>query len=94
MAEDLLREAGYMLPQSGNARALLESMRSLGGEPGFPKEAVGLLLNTLQFNEEAEAPEIWRCSVCGYVHEGPLPEGFTCPRCKQPATVFERVDRD
>ena len=28
MAEDLLREAGYMLPQSGNVRALLEEMRS------------------------------------------------------------------
>ena len=26
MAEDLLREAGYMLPQSANARALLEMM--------------------------------------------------------------------
>ena len=44
MAEDLLREAGYMLPQSGNTRALLEEMRSLAGEPGFPAEAVEQLL--------------------------------------------------
>ena len=51
MAEDLLREAGYMLPQSANARALLETMQAAAGEPGFPKEALALLLNTLQCNE-------------------------------------------
>ena len=51
MAEDLLREAGYMLPQSGNARALLETAMTFENEPGFPKEAAALLLNTLQFNE-------------------------------------------
>ena len=51
MAEDLLRESGYMLPQSGNARALLEAMASYAGQPGFPKEAVELLLNTLPCND-------------------------------------------
>ena len=51
MAEDLLREAGYMLPQSGNAKALLEMMEGFSAEPGFPKEAAALLRNTLQFNE-------------------------------------------
>ena len=40
MAEDLLREAGYMLPQSGNTRRLLEEMLADAGEPGFPAEAV------------------------------------------------------
>jgi Fe-S-cluster-containing dehydrogenase component len=48
MAEDLLREAGYMLPQSANARALLETMEAYSDEPGFPNESVALLLNTLQ----------------------------------------------
>lgn len=32
--------------------------------------------------------EKWKCTVCGYIHEGPLPEDFVCPRCKQPAAVF------
>ena len=36
--------------------------------------------------------ERWKCTICGYVHEGPLPENFTCPRCKQPASVFERIE--
>lgn len=36
--------------------------------------------------------EQWKCSVCGYVHTGPLEEGFTCPRCKQPASAFVKVE--
>jgi len=38
--------------------------------------------------------ERWICTICGYVHEGPLPENFTCPRCKQPARVFKRVEEE
>ncbi|MDD3278867.1 MAG: [FeFe] hydrogenase, group A [Lachnospiraceae bacterium] len=34
----------------------------------------------------------YRCSVCGYIHEGELPEGFTCPICHQPASVFEKLE--
>lgn len=34
----------------------------------------------------------YRCTICGYIHEGELPEGFTCPICKQPASVFEKVE--
>lgn len=31
----------------------------------------------------------WKCGICGYIYEGEtLPEGFTCPICKQPASVF------
>lgn len=33
----------------------------------------------------------YRCTICGYVHEGELTEGFVCPVCKQPASVFEKV---
>ena len=36
--------------------------------------------------------ETWKCTVCGYIHEGPLPQGFVCPRCKQGASAFARVE--
>ena len=36
--------------------------------------------------------EKWKCTVCGYVHEGPLPEDFKCPKCKQPASKFEKIE--
>ena len=99
MAEDLLREAGYMLPQSGNVYRLLEGMLPLAQEPGFPIEAVEQLLGSISFNEptgkeEEKSMESWKCSVCGYVHEGPLPEGFTCPVCKQPAAKFVKVEAE
>ena len=34
------------------------------------------------------AAEKWICSVCGYVHEGPLPEDFKCPLCGVGADKF------
>ena len=36
--------------------------------------------------------EKYRCTVCGYIHEGELTEGFICPLCKQPASVFEKIE--
>ena len=54
MAEDLCREAGFMLPQSGNTREFLESIRDY---PGIPKETVENLLDTIQFNEDNKKME-------------------------------------
>lgn len=34
----------------------------------------------------------YKCKVCGYVHEGQLPENFVCPVCKQPASMFEKIE--
>lgn len=35
----------------------------------------------------------WKCKVCGYIYEGEtLPEDFTCPICKQPASAFELIE--
>ena len=40
---------------------------------------------------KADDKEKWVCSVCGYVHEGPLPDDFICPWCKHPASDFNRA---
>ena len=97
MAEDLLRESGYMLPQSGNTYSFLRDIAVYAQEPGFPADALELLLHSISFNEptekkEEKTMESWKCPVCGYVHEGPLPEGFVCPICKQPASAFVKVE--
>ena len=61
------------------------------------KEPV-LINQSISFKEE-ETPkqsdnlELWRCPVCGYIHEGPLPKDFICPRCEQPACIFERYQQ-
>ncbi|MGI6031769.1 MAG: rubrerythrin [Eubacteriales bacterium] len=96
--EDLLREAGYMLPQSGNAHQLLKSWISNPPSPDFPVQAAKELLERIPCNDEPlkgekKAMSKWKCTVCGYIHEGDtLPEDFVCPRCKQPASVFQKIE--
>lgn len=34
--------------------------------------------------------EKWRCTVCGYIHEGPMTPDFKCPVCKQGADKFTK----
>ena len=43
-------------------------------------------------NKEENKVERWRCTVCGYIHEGELPADFVCPICKQPASKFEKIE--
>jgi hypothetical protein len=47
MAEDILRESGYMLPQSDEVRELLETMLE-NALPDFPNTAAELLLSKLK----------------------------------------------
>lgn len=91
MAEDLCREAGFMLPQSGNTKAFLEQIKSY---PDVPLDAVEHLLDTIKFNEHTEENKMekWKCTVCGYIHEGPMTDDFICPICKQPADKFVKIE--
>ncbi len=50
MAEDILREAGYMLPQSGNTHAFLRAMLEHSSSD-FPREAAEKLLKMIPDNE-------------------------------------------
>lgn len=91
MAEDLTREAGYMLPQSENTRLFLERIKNFDG---VPVGEVEQLLTTIRFNEKQEEKKMerWKCTVCGYIHEGPMTEDFKCPVCKQPASKFVKIE--
>ena len=91
MAEDLCREAGFMLPQSENARALLEKIRAY---PGIPADVVDTLLRTIPFEKKTEEQtmEKWKCTVCGYIHEGPMTPDFKCPVCGQGADKFVKIE--
>jgi len=39
----------------------------------------------------APAGKRYVCKVCGYIHEGDLPEGFVCPLCKRGTDAFEEL---
>ena len=51
IAEDILREAGYMLPQSGNAHALLAALLDAPQDADFPAATVRQLLGALPDND-------------------------------------------
>ena len=98
--EDLLREAGYMLPQSRNAHQLLQGWIANPPSPQFPVAAAQALLEQIPCNEpdakgDKQPMRKWKCSVCGYIYEGDtLPADFTCPICKQPASAFVPLDEE
>ena len=90
IAEDLCREAGFMLPQSANTKEFLELIKTY---PEIPADAVDSLLKTIKFEEKKEVNTMlkWKCSVCCYIHEGDqAPE--QCPVCKQPKEKFVKIE--
>ena len=99
VAEDIMREAGYMLPQSRNVHELLEKLIQDPPGPGFPAETAGKILNAVPDNEKKAEPKgetkmtKWVCSICGYVHEGEQPPE-QCPVCRQPADRFKKVEEE
>jgi rubrerythrin/Fe-S-cluster-containing hydrogenase component 2 len=52
MAEDIIREAGYMLPQSDTVQVFLCSLLDNNQTEGFPREAVERLIELLSKNME------------------------------------------
>lgn len=52
IGEDIIREAGYMLPQSDNAQALLKKLIANPPTPDFPIEAAKKILTLIPNNEE------------------------------------------
>ena len=95
IAEDIMREAGYMLPQSDNAHKLLEELIANPPTEEFPVEAAKKLLKLIPNNEKKEVVKMtkWKCTVCGYIHEGDTPPE-SCPVCKQPASKFVKLEEE
>ena len=95
MAEDLCREAGFMLPQSANTKEFLEQIKSY---PDIPIDVVEALLHNINFNENTAKKEVtkmakWKCTVCSYIYEGDTPPE-TCPVCKQPKEKFVKLEEE
>ena len=95
IAEDIMRESGYMLPQSDNAHKLLEELIANPPTGEFPVEAAKKLLKLIPNNEKKEVVKMtkWKCTVCGYIHEGDTPPE-SCPVCKQPASKFVKLEEE
>ena len=94
ISEDVLREAGYMLPQSDNAHVLLKELIENPPTLDFPVEAAKRLLNIIPNNEKKEDKKMktYKCLVCGQVfqvEDGVEPE---CPLCHAKGDKLELVE--
>ena len=54
MAEDLIRESGYMLPQSSNANKILNEIKNNDKFENIPAQEIEKLLNKIKVNDKKE----------------------------------------
>ena len=92
--EDLLRESGYMLPQSANARQLLKELVKNPPSDDFPAEAAEELLKLIPCNEEEKGGGVkqYKGKICGAVFEVPEGEEPVCPVCKARGENLELIE--
>lgn len=102
--EDLLRESGYMLPQSGNTHALLREWSENPPSGDFPAEAARRLLERIPDNDDAagdrqidsdkgakKTMKKYKCTVCGYIFESDE-ENPVCPVCKASGDKLQVIE--
>ena len=91
------RDAALTLRASHENPEIIQLYQDFYGEP--LSELAEEMLHTIyqdRSNDLKQGGQIkmekFKCKVCGHVHEGAISEGFTCPICRQPATVFEKIE--
>lgn len=52
-----------------------------------PKYALTYIEEKIEHSEV----EKYKCTVCGYVYEGKIPDNFICPVCGKPHEYFEKI---
>ena len=98
VAEDLLREAGFMLPQSANTHNLLKELIANPPTEDFPVEAAKKLLELIPCNEKKEKKNLkakmFRCKICNAVFE--VTDGVepVCPVCKAKGENLEEIKEE
>ncbi|MBS1412497.1 MAG: 4Fe-4S binding protein [Christensenellaceae bacterium] len=96
--EDILREGGYMLPQSENAHKLLREWAENPPSEHFPAESAKTLLELIPCNEqnninnkgEIKKMKQYKCKVCSHVFESSDAHPV-CPICKASGDKLELI---
>ena len=94
IAEDVLREAGFMLPQSNNTHELLEELIANPMSPDFPVDVAKKLFKMIPNNEKKEEMKMktYKCLVCGKVFEVEDGVELECPLCHAKGDKVELVE--
>ena len=88
--EDIAREAGYMLPQSGNTHALLKEWVNNPPSAEFPVSCAEELLESIPDNERKTKK--YKCLVCNAEFEVEEGEEPICPICKAKGDQLVEID--
>ncbi len=96
MAEDLLREAGFMLPQSKNTHGLIETLIKNPPSSEFPVDEAKMILDLMPCNEEKEIKKMrkFKCLVCGAVFDIEDGAESICPICKATGDKLQEIKED
>jgi len=80
--------------EEGNTKAAL-TFRMIGRIEAHHRERYRKLLDMVEKGMvfKREEPIKWKCSVCGYTHEGTEPPA-KCPGCAHPREYFEPASMD
>lgn len=90
IAEDLIRESGYMLPQSKNTRELLEGLIKNPPTKDFPTEIAKELLDKLPCNEIEDGKEMFETAKTKIeIKEKNSMKKYRCKICGE---IFEVKD--
>ena len=86
-AEDIMREAGFMLPQSGNSLTLIQQFADDPPTESFPIKEAEELLSSIECNDGGfkkkakEGVRRYRCKLCFTEFEVEEGEEPVCPMC-------------
>ncbi len=93
VTEDIMREAGYMLPQGDNTREMLEEIvKTTEGKQAETAEHLLEMLNMNKKEGEKKTMKTYKCLICGQVfdvEEGTEP---VCPLCKAKGDKLQLVE--
>jgi rubrerythrin/NAD-dependent dihydropyrimidine dehydrogenase PreA subunit len=93
LEEDVMREAGFMLPQGKNAENVLRKLVDSTHPSDFPTETVADLLGKNNENDRKEVKNMktYKCLICGKVFEVADGETPVCPLCAAEGDKLELV---
>ena len=92
ITEDLMREGGFMLPQSKNSHELLKELIASPPSPSFPSDKAKELLKIVDCNEkDPNDGGKYKCTVCFTEFETEKGEEPVCPMCKSKGDDLEKL---
>ena len=95
LGADILREAGFLLPQGENAEKCLRKLAEKPPASDFPAESLEKLIKLLYTDKLSDKEEqtmaVYKCKICGEEFKVKAGQTPVCPRCKATGDKLEKL---